>query len=205
MGTIKHYTSLQNSIQEDHTNPITKMMLKTISMLAMMSTISCSPLKTEVTMAASPYVNIGCQCSPLTFVDQYGTVQGNCRAADSTGARWCYIDNALASSCQDKRFSARFPNNPWSYEDCATPLPVAVAPIAPSAAFTAPVGPSYGQHTPSYGHPASGFGSSRYGSSGFGSGYSSAGSLYGSNLGTLQPYGQVIPKSSKSDTDAVKF
>ena len=34
--------------------------------------------------------------------------QGNCRAADSTGARWCYIDNALASSCQDKRFSARY-------------------------------------------------------------------------------------------------
>merc|ERR1712152_132581 len=111
---------------------------------------------------------------------------GNCRAADSTGARWCYIDNALTSSCQDKRFSARFPNNPWSYEACATPLPVAVAPIAPSAAFTAPVGPSYGQHTPSYGHPGSGFGS----------GYGSAGSLYGSNLGTLQPYGQVIPKSS---------
>lgn len=101
----------------------------------------------------------------------------------------------------------RFPNNPWSYEACATPLPVAVGPIAPSAAFTAPVGPSYGQNIPTYGHPASGpissgFGSSGYGSgygssgygsgygSGFGSGYGSAGSLYGSNLGTLQPYGK---------------
>jgi len=182
--------------------------------LTLLASASASPLKVTSSKAASPYVNIGCQCSPLTFQDQYGTVQGNCRAADSTGARWCYIDNALASSCQDKRFSARFPNNPWSYEACATPLPVAVAPIAPSAAFTAPVGPSYGQHTPSYGHPASGFGSSGYGSSGYGSsgfgsgygsGYGSAGSLYGSNLGTLQPYGQVIPKSSKSDTDAVKF
>merc|ERR1711988_1461358 len=125
---------------------------------------------------------------------------------------WCYVDNAHSSSCQDKRFSARFPNNPWSYEACATPLPVAVGPIAPSAAFTAPVGPSYGQNIPSYGHPASGpissgFGSSGYGSgygSGFGSGYGSAGSLYGSNLGTLQPYGEIIPKSS-SDKDAVKF
>ena len=89
---------------------------------------------------------------------------------------------------------SRFPNNPWSYEACATPLPVAVGPIAPSAAFTAPVGPSYGQSIPSYGHPASGpissgFGSSGYGS-GFGNGYGSAGSLYGSNLGTLQPYGK---------------
>ena len=54
---------------------IIKMMLKTISLVAMVSTITCSPLKTEVTKAASPYVNIGCQCSPLTFVDQYGTVQ----------------------------------------------------------------------------------------------------------------------------------
>merc|ERR1712107_281809 len=80
---------------------------------------------TEVTKAASPYVNIGCQCSPLTFVDQYGTVQGNCRSADSTGARWCYVDSAHSSSCQDLRFSARFPNNPWSYEACATPPPPA--------------------------------------------------------------------------------
>merc|ERR1711963_444227 len=120
---------------------IIQMMLKTISVLAMVSTIYCSPLKTEVTKAASPYVNIGCQCSPLTFVDQYGTVQGNCRAADSTGARWCYIDNAYSSSCQDKRFSARFPNNPWSYEACATPPAPAYVPYggpaAPSAAFTA--------------------------------------------------------------------
>ena len=29
----------------------------------------------ESTKAASPYVNLGCQCSALTFVDQYGTVQ----------------------------------------------------------------------------------------------------------------------------------
>merc|ERR1712073_252504 len=174
----------------------------------MMSTISCSPLKTEVTKAASPYVNIGCQCSPLTFVDQYGTVQGNCRSADSTGARWCYISSAHSTSCQDLRFSARFPNNPWSYEACATPLPVVVAPVAPSAAFTSPVGPSHGQHhhvpsVPSHGHPASGASGSL--SSGYGSGYGSAGSLYGSNLGTLQPYGEFIPKSANSVKDAVKF
>merc|ERR1711963_331589 len=186
----------------------TKMMSKIVSMMTLVSSLSASPVNVESTKAASPYVNIGCQCSPLTFQDQYGTIQGNCRSADSTGALWCYVDNAHSSSCQDKRFSARFPNNPWSYEACATPLPVAVGPIAPSAAFTAPVGPSYGQNIPSYGHPASGpissgFGSSGYGS-GFGSGYGSAGSLYGSNLGTLQPYGEIIPKSS-SDKDAVKF
>merc|ERR1712012_1123008 len=173
-----------------------KMMLKTISMLAIMSTISCSPLKTEVTKAASPYVNIGCQCSPLTFVDQYGTVQGNCRSADSTGARWCYIDNAYSSSCQDKRFSARFPNNPWSYEACATPPPPTYvpygAPAAPSAAFTAPVN-TYPAH---HHHPASG---------GYQGGFQGI-----PNTGTLQPYGEFIPKSSNavsssSSKDAIKF
>merc|ERR1712198_447407 len=39
------------------------------------------------------------------------------------GSIWCYVDSAHTSSCQDLRFSARFPNNPWSYEACATPLP----------------------------------------------------------------------------------
>merc|ERR1712154_297851 len=99
--------------------------------LTLLASASASPLKVTSSKAASPYVNIGCQCSPLTFQDQYGAIQGNCRAADSTGARWCYIDNALTSSCQDKRFSARFPNNPWSYEACATPPPPPPPPPSP--------------------------------------------------------------------------
>ena len=161
------------------------MMSKYLSLLAMVSTISCSPLNIESTKAASPYVNIGCQCSPLTFVDQYGTIQGNCRAADSTGARWCYVDNAHSSSCQDLRFSARFPNNPWSYEACATPLPVIVAPAAPSASFTAPY-PAH--HAPVHGASqaftgGAGYGYNNHHNSGYG--YNSL-----PNTGTLQPYGR---------------
>merc|ERR1719228_1899759 len=71
--------------------------------------------------APSPYTNCGCQCSSLTFQDRFGQIQGNCRSADHTGARWCYVDSARRSSCQDLHPSARFPNNPWSYEACATP------------------------------------------------------------------------------------
>merc|ERR1712107_140908 len=125
---------------------------KMVSMMILVSSLSASPVNVESTKAASPYVNLGCQCSSLTFVDQYGTVQGNCRSADSTGALWCYVDSAYSSTCQDKQFSARFPNNPWSYEACATPLPVVVAPAAPSAAFTAPlpVQPSYHQFQPMF-------------------------------------------------------
>merc|ERR1712110_782069 len=70
--------------------------------------------------AASPLINCGCQCSSLTFRDANGVVQGNCLTVDSTGAQWCYVDSAY-SSCQDLVPSKRFPNNPWSYEACATP------------------------------------------------------------------------------------
>ena len=76
----------------------------------------------SVEKAASPFINLGCQCSSLTFLDSAGVVQGNCLTVDSTGARWCYVDSDHYSSCQDLVPSQRFPHNPWSYEACATPL-----------------------------------------------------------------------------------
>merc|ERR1712209_403149 len=181
----------------------TKMMSKIVTMMTLVSSLSASPVNVESTKAASPYVNLGCQCSSLTFVDQYGTVQGNCRSADSTGALWCYVDSAYSSTCQDKQFSARFPNNPWSYEACATPLPVVVAPAAPSAAFTAPlpVQPSYPSvpaHVPAHSHQVPAHAHVPVQSGAFTSGF-------GPNTGPLQPYGQFIPKKSSSGSDAVKF
>merc|ERR1739848_593001 len=81
--------------------------------------------------AASPLINCGCQCSSLTFRDANGVVQGNCLTVDSTGAQWCYVDSAY-SSCQDLVPSKRFPNNPWSYEACATPAQGSpLCPVAP--------------------------------------------------------------------------
>merc|ERR1712215_486432 len=69
--------------------------------------------------AASSQVNCGRRSSNLTFRDKYGKVQGNCKSADHTGAKWCYV-GGWGSPCQDKRNSKRF-NKPWSYEACATP------------------------------------------------------------------------------------
>merc|ERR1712038_1400608 len=152
------------------------MMTQMIVSLMMVATAFASPFKVEQTKAASPYVNLGCQCSPLTFQDQYGAIQGNCKSVDSTGARWCYIDQSYGSSCLDKRFSARFPNNPWSYEACATPLPYApLAPVSPPHVHAPAVVPSYTapvQQVPAYSHH------------------------HGSNLGTYQPLGQFIPKKA---------
>ena len=96
--------------------------------------ISASPSEVvdSETKAASPLINCGCQCSPLTFRDAKGEVQGNCLTVDGTGAQWCYVDAAHSSSCQDLVPSQRFPNNPWSYEACATPsIGSPLCPVAP--------------------------------------------------------------------------
>ena len=89
--------------------------------------------------AASNLVNCGCQCSSLTFRDSNSIIHGNCKrffhplcwlrlrlrlfffSADATGAFWCYVDSSHYSSCEDLQPSSRFPNNPWSYQACATP------------------------------------------------------------------------------------
>merc|ERR1712170_286300 len=97
-----------------------------------LSMASPSEVLASETKAASPLINCGCQCAPLTFRDAKGEVQGNCRTVDSTGAQWCYVDTSY-SSCADLVPSLRFPNNPWSYEACATPAPGSpLCPVAPA-------------------------------------------------------------------------
>merc|ERR1712203_174924 len=116
--------------------------------ITLLATGSSALSLTKDLKAASPFVNLGCQCSSLTFVDSHGQVQGNCRSVDSTGARWCYVDH-LPSSCQDLSHSARFPNNPWSYEACSTPPENSGAHHHHQPAYTAPV-----HHQPAYTVPA---------------------------------------------------
>ena len=118
--------------------------------LTSLSVASPSEVPASETKAASPLINCGCQCAPLTFRDakvrslivcchmsllsvSQGEVQGNCRTVDSTGAQWCYVDTSY-SSCADLVPSLRFPNNPWSYEACATPAPgTPLCPVGPAA------------------------------------------------------------------------
>ena len=132
-------------------------MLNISSLLASLAIIAtASPVEVEntETKASSPLINCGCQCSSLTFRDANGVVQGNCLTVDSTGAQWCYVDSAY-SSCQDLVPSKRFPNNPWSYEACATPAqgsplcPVIAAPVIP----VVPVAPAVVPHEPVHVHP----------------------------------------------------
>merc|ERR1712062_647579 len=137
MGRHKHpHSSQPTTITMQHSGFI--VFLGLISALS----IHCSEkLDSANEKAASPLINCGCQCSSLTFRDANGVVQGNCLTVDSTGAQWCYVDQAY-SSCQDLVPSQRFPNNPWSYEACATPAPGSpLCPAVPSAVIT-PVAPS---------------------------------------------------------------
>merc|ERR1712102_115936 len=132
MGRHKHpHSSQPTTTTMQHTGFI--VFLGLISALS----IDCSEkLDSANEKAASPLINCGCQCSSLTFRDANGVVQGNCLTVDSTAAQWCYVDQAY-SSCQDLVPSKRFPNNPWSYEACATPAPGSplcpgiVAPVVP--------------------------------------------------------------------------
>merc|ERR1712123_365517 len=146
-----------------------------------------------VEKAASPYTNIGCQCSSLTFVDSSGHIQGNCKSVDHTGAQWCYVDSHH-SSCQDLVYSARFPSNPWSYEACATPAVYQPAHVPhhqpahvvhhepayashPQAAYTGlqqPLYPAQSGHHNIVGHHQG----------------------PGHNINTFQPSGAFIPKSA---------
>merc|ERR1711902_470517 len=143
MGSDTNIFTTQN-----HLPPSTMQHRGYIVFLGLISAISidCSEkLDAANEKAASPLINCGCQCSSLTFRDANGVVQGNCLTVDSTGAQWCYVDQAY-SSCQDLVPSKRFPNNPWSYEACATPAPGSplcpVAPAAPAPIVTVPVAPT---------------------------------------------------------------
>merc|ERR1712203_1178302 len=129
---------------------ITKMNFFAITLLA---TGSSALSLTKDLKAASPFVNLGCQCNSLNFVDSHGQVQGNCQSVDSTGARWCYVDH-LPSTCQDLSHSARFPNNPWTYEACPTPPEHSGAHHHHQPAYTAPVHHAPVQHVPAYTVPA---------------------------------------------------
>merc|ERR1712141_841058 len=140
------------------TQPTADMMMLNISSLlaslAIMATASPVEVENTETKASSPLINCGCQCSSLTFRDANGVVQGNCLTVDSTGAQWCYVDQAY-SSCQDLVPSKRFPNNPWSYEACATPAPG--SPLCPGIVAPAvpvvPVAPAVVPHEPVHVHP----------------------------------------------------
>merc|ERR1712079_413088 len=153
------------SIRQSQTTETTRtsltMQLRNITIIGLASLLSfgsCSEIGNKTAAsekASSPLINCGCQCSSLTFRDAGGVVQGNCLTVDTTGAQWCYVDPAY-SSCQDLVPSQRFPNNPWSYEACATPavgsplcagiaapvVPVApVAPVVPVEPVLPPVHP----------------------------------------------------------------
>merc|ERR1712110_1333056 len=135
MGHNSHNSHYNNNIMQ------TRSILLSLALTGL-SMASPSEVPASETKAASPLINCGCQCAPLTFRDAKGEVQGNCRTVDCTGAQWCYVDTSY-SSCADLVPSLRFPNNPWSYEACATPAPGSpLCPVAPASPAVLPIAPT---------------------------------------------------------------
>merc|ERR1712121_96268 len=112
MGSVK--------IQAKPSTSIDKFIL-TMRMLVMFLMIISYTLskRTDLKLRGAANPACGCQCSSLVWQDDYGKVQGNCRSADHTKAKWCYVKEG--STCSDLVPSARHPRNPWSYQACATP------------------------------------------------------------------------------------
>jgi len=87
-----------------------------------------------------------CQCDSQVFVDKYGRTNGNCKSADSTGKKWCYLKDVkelignyrsshrswnggvtvqaaspVSTTCRDGRTSQQFQGKVFGYHACGTP------------------------------------------------------------------------------------
>merc|ERR1712198_114676 len=97
---------------------VTTMMIRQVFVALVVASVTGKRIPKIGLKGAAPSA-CGCQCSDLVWEDKYGTVHGNCRSADHTKAKWCYVKEG--SACSDLVPSARHPRNPWSYQACATP------------------------------------------------------------------------------------
>ena len=78
-----------------------------LTVVAASSMASALPQYEEMRDAAPDgQENYGCQCKSLTFLDESRRIQGNCKTADNTGARWCYVPSY--NTCTDLQPSSRY-------------------------------------------------------------------------------------------------
>ena len=66
-----------------------------------------------------------CQCDGTTYLDENDIVQGNCRSADSSGRKWCYIspDQITMDACKDAFDHDSRYNMSRSFAACSSPDP----------------------------------------------------------------------------------
>merc|ERR1711973_699620 len=87
-----------------------------------------------------------CQCDSQTFVDKFNRLNGNCKSADGTGKRWCYLKDVdeligtyrkshsswnsfttvrapspVTTTCRDGKTSQQFQGKVFGYHACGTP------------------------------------------------------------------------------------
>merc|ERR1711951_244280 len=87
-----------------------------------------------------------CQCDSQTFVDKFNRLNGDCKSADGTGKRWCYLKDVdeligtyrkshsswnsfttvrapspVTTTCRDGKTSQQFQGKVFGYHACGTP------------------------------------------------------------------------------------
>merc|ERR1711942_376226 len=175
-------------------------------MLVMFLMIISSTLsrRTDLKLRGAASPACGCQCSSLVWQDDYGKVQGNCRSADHTKAKWCYVKEG--STCSDLVPSARHPRNPWSYQACATPTQAQCASGSGGFTTSGRPGPSRQPNNGAFGsngydptHSSSGDHSSQQSQGQFSSAFgSSGGPLAGLLSSGSSGYGAGVSSGSSS-------
>merc|ERR1711971_169956 len=88
-----------------------------------------APTQSNLVRAPAPTTSDDCgwQCDGTTYLDEDHTVQGNCRSADSSGRKWCFIrPDQTVDACGDAfGYDSRY-NFFKSYAACSSPDPYSV-------------------------------------------------------------------------------
>jgi hypothetical protein len=102
---------------------IKSILLPLIASVLVATTMSKN-LVTPRAPAEVTYDDCDCQCDGTTYLDENHTVQGNCRSADISGRKWCYIKpDQTVDACKDAfDYDSRY-NMFKSYAACSSPDP----------------------------------------------------------------------------------
>merc|ERR1712202_35484 len=90
---------------------------------------STAQRKNVDTRAPSNCHNCECQCDSYKWKDSRGRTISNCRTADNTGAKFCYVSGRAQTACRDVQQSQYRKDSVftgsrkkfYSYEACETP------------------------------------------------------------------------------------
>ena len=114
-------------IPSKSTNLLRTLIIMNTSIIPLLACVLMGSTISNLVRAPAPTTSddCDCQCEGTTYLDEDGLVQGNCRAADSSGRKWCYVSEDISTkqACKDSfGYDSRY-NMSKSYAACSSPDP----------------------------------------------------------------------------------